>query len=290
MTSSAWQTFLGLPPDAVPPASCRVALLPVPYDGTTSYGAGARGGPAAILAASAQVELFDLELAREPWQVGIVCLDEVEPAAAGPEALTRRVEQACREPLQRGQLLLTLGGEHTVTVGAARAAARQYGPLSFLQVDAHLDLRDTYQGSPLSHACTARRLLELGPVTCVGARVACPEELQVVQDHGLDPFWAHTLQGQPDSAWIQRVIDRLGPQVYVTVDVDGLDPSVVPATGTPVPGGLGWYPLLALLREVGRQRQVVACDVVELAPIPGQPASDFAAAQLAYKMVGYFTR
>jgi agmatinase len=281
-------TFLGLPPEACAYKSSRVVLVRAPYDGTTSYGAGARNGPAAIMAASTQVELFDLELEREICEVGIHTAPALLPSAAGPEDMVERVEKACAAPILDGKFVVTLGGEHSVAVGAARAAKARHGSLSFLQIDAHLDLRNSYEGSRYSHACAARRLLELGRVTAVGPRVACAEELECVRSRGLKPVWGHELTTLPQQEWIDRVIDQLGLQVYVTLDVDGLDPSVIPATGTPVPGGLAWHQTLALLRAVGEQREVVGCDLCELAPIPGHHASDFAAALLVHKMIGYF--
>jgi agmatinase len=204
--------------------------------------------------------------------------------------MIEQIEEACDGLLQDGKFIFTLGGEHNVTLGPARAICRQHSRVSFLQIDAHLDLRDSYEGSRYSHASIARRLLELGDVVQVGVRTACPEELEVIRTQGLDPLWAEELQRLPQQSWIERVLSRLGPKVYVTLDVDGLDPSVIPATGTPVPGGLSWYQTLGLLRAVSEQRQIVGCDLVELAPLAGQPASDFAAALLAYKMIGYFVR
>jgi agmatinase len=283
-------TFLGLSPEESTYARSRVVVVRAPYDGTASYGGGARNGPAAIMAASTQVELFDLELQREPCAVGIHAAPALAPSAAGPQDMVARVQEACAGPLHDGKFVFTLGGEHTVALGAARAAAKAHGPLSLLQIDAHLDLRESYEGSSYSHACVARRLLELGPLVQVGVRTACPEELDAVRTFGLRPFWGHEIHQQPDRAWIDGVVEALGPRVYVTLDVDGLDPSVIPATGTPVPGGLGWYQTLALLRAVGERREVVACDLCELAPVPGHQASDFAAALLVYKMIGYFVR
>jgi agmatinase len=281
-------TFLGLDPDCCTYERSRVVVVRVPYDGTASYAAGARGGPAAIMAASTQVELYDVELGREVCGVGVCALPALAPSAAGPEEMIARVEQACATPLSDGKLVLALGGEHSIALGAARAAARRHGVLSILQIDAHLDLRDSYEGTRFSHACVARRLLEIGSLVQVGVRTACPEELEAVAAHGLRPVWGHELARLAPEDLAARVLEQLGPTVYVTLDVDGIDPSVIPATGTPVPGGLGWYETLALLRAVGGQRRVVGCDICELAPIPGQVASDFAAALLAYKMIGYF--
>ncbi len=263
-----------------------------PYDGTTSYAAGTRNGPAAILAASTQVELFDHELGREPCSVGVTTLPSLLPSAAGAEAMVDAVEELCARPFADGKLVATLGGEHSIALGAVRAAVKARGPLSVLQIDAHLDLRDRYEGSRFSHACVARRLLELGcDLVQVGVRTACPEELEAIRAHGLRPIWGHELAATPDATWIARVLASFKRErVYVTLDVDGLDPSVIPGTGTPVPGGLGWYQTLALLRAVGAEHEVVGFDLCELSPIPGQHASEFAAALLAYKMIGYFVR
>jgi agmatinase len=283
-----YDTFLGLPPEDSNYENSRTVLIRVPYDGTTSYGSGARNGPAAIMAASTQVEFYDLELEREPCAVGIHTLPALLPSALGPGDMIDRVEQACLGPISDGKFVFTLGGEHSVSLGAVKALARHHEKFSILQIDAHLDLRDTYEGSPFSHACVARRLAELGSLVQVGVRTGCPEEIQAIIDLKLKPLWGYQIPTLSQSEWIQRTIEQLSPKVYVTVDVDGLDPSVIPATGTPVPGGLSWYQLLALLRSVGEQRQVIGCDLCELAPIPGQHASDFAAALLVYKMIGYF--
>jgi len=285
-------TFLGLPPERCTFDESAVVLIPAPYDGTTSYAPGARGGPAAIVAASAQLEPYDAELGREPAAAGVHTTPSFLPSAAGPEAVIGQVEQLCEGALAQDKFVVVVGGEHTVTLGAARAHARRRDELSWLQIDAHLDLRQSYAGTRFSHACVARRLLELGdgPLVHVGARVAAEEELVAARELGLEPLWAAELARQPRAEWIGRAVERLGDEVYVTVDVDGLDPSIIPATGTPVPGGLGWYDTLALLREVGRRRRVVGCDLVELAP--GDHGHDrrsaFAAATLLHKMIGYF--
>jgi agmatinase len=285
-------TFLGLEPERADYERAGVAIVRAPYDGTTSYAAGTRHGPAAILAASTQVELYDHELGREPCDVGIATLPSLLPSAAGPEAMVAAVEEACARPFADGKHTLTLGGEHSIALGAVRAAVQVHGPLSVLQIDAHLDLRDSYEGSRFSHACVARRILELGcDLVQVGVRTACPEELDAIRAHGLRPIWGHELAASRDEAFITRALASFRrDRVYVTLDVDGLDPSVIPGTGTPVPGGLGWYQTLALLRAVGAEHEVVGCDLCELSPIPGQHASEFAAALLAYKMIGYFVR
>ncbi|MCK5800924.1 MAG: agmatinase family protein [Deltaproteobacteria bacterium] len=315
-----FDTFLGLPQSACRYEDSRVVLLRAPYDGSTSYVAGARGGPAAILDASTQVELYDRELARSPSEVGIHTAGAILPAAAaGPEAVMAQVELLARDVVGDDKFPFLLGGEHSLTLGAARAVAEAHPGVSFLQIDAHLDLRASYEGSRYSHACVAYNLLDLlsrlrgdadapdapdapdasdasdsdagggGTLVHVGVRTACPEELAIVEAEGLAPIWGEDCAAEDDERWIARAIAGLGETVYVTVDVDGLDPSVIPGTGTPVPGGLTWYQVLHLLRAVGERRRVVGCDLMELAPGLGDHRSAYAAALLVYKMIGYFT-
>jgi agmatinase len=274
------------------PHRARVVLVPVPYDATTSSRPGARFGPEAILAASLQIEDHDLELNREPISVGVAVDDPLEPDISSPEAMVERVHSACRSWHEKGKLVCVLGGEHSVTVGAARAAAESRPSISFLQIDAHLDLRDSYQGSRYSHACTARRLWELGDVVAVGIRDGSAEEHRWVRENDAPIYWAQEIWARERSHgedWIDEAVEKLGPEVYVTVDVDGLDSSIMPATGTPVPGGLGYWQLLRLLRRAGERRRVVGFDICELAPLPSNPAPEFTAASILYKMIGYFT-
>ncbi|MCB9556802.1 MAG: agmatinase [Deltaproteobacteria bacterium] len=287
MDEPAFHTFLGLDPVETSYADARVVLLPVPYDATVSYGGGAKHGPAAIIAASQQIELWDVELGCRPANVGIHLLPDVAPNVAGPEPMAADIEAACAAAIKDDKFVFTLGGEHGVTIGAARAQASRHAELSFLQIDAHLDLRSSYERSPYSHACVAHHLLSMGKLVQVGVRCACEEELALIEQHDLRPFWAADLaRGAGD--WVEDVVAQLSSDVYVTLDIDGLDPAIMPATGTPVPGGLLWYDTLRLLRAVGERRNVVGCDLVEFAPIGGQQAWDFTAAQLAYKMIGYF--
>ena len=289
-------TFLGLSPDSCAYDDSRVVLLRVPYDRTACYRTGAAEGPSAIIEASRHLELWDVELQRQAIDVGIHTFSAIEPSADGPEVMSQKVESLCRAVAADNKFVFCLGGDHSISIGAIRACRQSSdGPISVLQIDAHLDLRDTFEGSRYSHACVGRRVLDLprhqgDPVQLVqvGVRSADGQELEVIQKHGLKPFWGWQIDSRPADEWIAEVVDQLGPQVYVTLDVDGLDPSVIDATGTPVPGGLGWYACLQLLRAVGQQRKVVACDVVELAPSLGSHASSFAAAQLVYRMIGYF--
>lgn len=270
-------------------------MLPAPYDGTASYGKGAVHGPRAILEASGQLERYDEELDRCPDQAGVYTLPALELQGLKPAAVVEAVRGAARPPLEQGRFLLTLGGEHSVTTGVLQALLEVRGgrPFSVLQIDAHADLREEYLGTPFSHACVMARANELGlPLVQVGLRALSAEEREYMRSHALEDgvFWAHRiLSAGRDERWMDEVLARLGDEVYVTFDLDGLDPSIMPATGTPVPGGLDWHTCLGLLRKTAARR-VLAADVVELAPLPGMHAPDFLAARLAYKMLGYFLR
>ncbi len=284
--------FLDLPPELSSWEDARFAVLPVPWDATCSWGTGTRLGPARLIEASAQVEWYDEELGRSPCDAGIVTLRPVEPVVSGPEATLAAVEAAARPVVAAGKVLVGLGGEHTVTWGLVQAIRAFHEPITVVQVDAHLDLRDTWQGSRWSHACVMRRLVESGvPVVHVGIRSGSEEEWALVDRLGLPVLRAREIAGRPAETWIPRVLDAVRTDaIYLTVDLDGFDPSVVPGTGTPEPGGLGFWEGLALLRAVATARRIVGFDVVELEPVPGSRVSEFAAARIAYKIMGYAGR
>jgi agmatinase len=277
------QNFGGLEPEFGALAAARAVVLPVPYDFTTTYQGGARLGPRAILTASQNMELWDEEIGAV-YRAGIHTLPELEPAAEGPGPMVARVEQAVAWILEQGKLPAILGGEHSITAGAVRAAARHHPALSVLQIDAHADMRDRYLGSPHSHACVMRRVREMVPAASVGIRSMSEEEAHHLERHPA-PLWSvrqfRALQGR----W-EPILSALSGEVFVTFDLDGLDPSALPATGTPEPGGLDWYEAVDLLRAVSERARIVGFDVVELAPLPGQVASDFLAARLVYRLIG----
>ena len=281
-------SFLAAPPEESRPEDCRVVVLPVPYDSTTSYMGGAREGPHAIIQASRHLEDYDIELGRETYQVGIHTLPELEPYVGGPEGMVDRV-QAAVEPFARdGKLVVVLGGEHTVSVGAARAFRAVHPELSVLYLDAHADLRDEYMGSPFSHACAARRIWEECPVVEVGVRSISQEERDFVNREGVRVYF-HDESSSP-AAWdAEEIASHLSGQVYVSIDLDVLDPGLMAAVGTPEPGGLSWSAVTDLLRTVCRRRSVVGFDVVELCPWAGPPSCASVAAKLAYKVMGYAT-
>jgi len=278
--------FLGVAAEEASLARARVVIIPAAFDQTTSYLPGTRFGPKAILEASRQVEFYDEELDREPFEIGVATLAEIDVEPADIEAGMRRLEEVAGEVAAQGKIPFTLGGEHSLTLAPVAALLRRYPALSVLQLDAHLDLRDSYQGTKLSHASVMRRIRELGaPTVAVGIRAVSREEADYVHKEKVPVHLGREIRAR--GLDVDAVLADLGNPVYVTVDLDAFDPAYVPGVGTPEPGGLTWDEGLRLLRAVCERRQVVGCDIVELCPIPGQPGSDFFAAKLVNKMIGY---
>lgn len=288
--SGHWSTFAnfgGVPTrSGGDPASSRIVIVQAPYEGSVSYGAGTARGPRAILDASLQVETRDEETGVDLEDLAYSLGPIVASDAADPETYAKRLEDAVRPLVQEGRVPFTLGGEHSISIGPIRAVREAHPGTHVLSIDAHADLRDSYSGSSHSHACICRRAHEDGPVTIVGVRSYSAEEAEYAKRaKGLRLISAHDVLSGAVS--VREIVASLEPKVYVTVDVDGLDPSVIPATGTPEPGGLRWWDVLELLRRVMKKRQVVGMDLVELAPVAGQHLSDFASARLAAKMITY---
>jgi agmatinase len=283
--------FLALPPELSTPENARAWVLPIPYEATTSYGAGTRNGPGAILAASRQVELYDREFDCEPVsRFGVHTLAPLATVYRSPEAMLETIETAVIGILA-GQpaphLLAVLGGEHSISAAVVRALAGSVAPgeLVAVQIDAHADLRDSFEGSSSSHACAARRIVEVCPVVQIGIRNLSEEEEQFrrTSDRVYTVF-AEELAG---GRYLDELADRVhGKVVYLTIDLDGLDPSIMPAVGTPEPEGLTWQQALGIVRVIVRSAaRLAACDLVELAPIPGLSSPDFLAAKLLYKVM-----
>lgn len=287
--------FGGLPGEVLERRPATYSILPVPYDLTASYASGMRNGPRAIIEASTHMELYDEELGCEPIDAGVETLPFLEPTALGPEEMIKRVRAAAASIVVSGRIPVLLGGEHSVTLGLVQALLDKYPGLSVLHLDAHADMRDTYQDSPFNHACVARRISELCPIVQLGVRSLSIEEAEFLKAAGrrgkkpaprIKTYYApEVLKGVP---W-GRIAGGLTDEVCVTVDLDVFDPSIMPATGTPEPGGLGWYDVLGILRAAMRSKRVVGFDVVELCPIPGNVAPDFLASKLVYKMIGYMS-
>lgn len=267
-------------------ARSRVAILPVPFERTTSYGKGAAAGPAAILRASQAMELWDEELESEPYRIGIATLPPFLPEAFDLEAALAELQAECHRHLRAGKFLVTLGGEHSLSIAPIRAARQVHGEIGVVQFDAHADLRAEYDGTPYSHASVMRRVHEDGiPHVAVGVRSLSTPEAELVRETNLPILWGHEL-GRAEARF-GSLIAALPPKVYLTFDIDYFDPALVPATGTPEPGGGDWRGTLGMLRALFEAKTVVAMDVVELAPFAPLPASDFIAAKLIYKCLGY---
>lgn len=281
--------FLGLDEEASAFETAGSVILPVPYQSTTSWGGGTRAGPGAILEASRYIELYDQELDSLPYRTGIHTLPALELTreGAGPAMKELGLAYARVAAAVEDRFLLMLGGEHSISAPAIRAqAARHQERISVLQLDAHADLRMEFEGTQSSHASAMARVIDVADVVGVGIRGISQEELEVARGaSGVTHVYADEMW--EGDGWMDRALSALGDTVYITFDVDYFDPSIMPSTGTPEPGGGEWYPTLRFLRRVFRERRVIACDVVELAPTPGLPAPDFTVAKLVYKLIGY---
>jgi agmatinase len=266
----------------------RAVIFPVPLERTTTYEHGTRNGPAAILKASQNMELYDEELELEPYkEIGIHTLPPIDTMDGTLDEVITELFTAQCGLLDDDKFPVALGGEHSITPPLVSAVAKKYKNLSVLQIDAHADLRDEYQGNPASHACAMRRVLEFCPAVQVGIRSLCVEEAQAIPHLRTKVYWANDIVRAPLKSWIAKVLTDLSPSVYLTIDLDGFDPSIIPATGTPEPGGLDWHQVTSLIRAVAQHKKIVGMDVVELMPLPGEHASDFLAAKLIYKSLGY---
>ena len=285
--------FLGLEGDPATWDAAGVVILPIPYESTVSYQGGTRLGPQAILEASRYIELYDQELDAEPGpEIGVCTLPALHLTSAGPEAAVRELRLAYDTILGAAgdRLVIGLGGEHSITSAPVNAyAARQPDGrrLSVLQFDAHGDLRLEYEGSPYSHAAVMARCIDCADLVQVGIRAITVEERQLIRDREGSVTTIFAEEMWNNETWIDRALGALGDDVFITFDVDYFDPALMPATGTPEPGGVDWYPTLKLLRRVFAEKHVVGADVVELAPQGGNAAPDFVVAKLVYKMIGY---
>jgi len=277
--------FMGIPKELSDAAAAKAAVLPAPYDHTTSFGGGSREGPTAIILASMQVEWYDEELGIEPCRAGICTLPFLEPDVSGPEAMICKVENAVEAVIKAGKFPILLGGEHSISLGPVRSLATHYRNLSVLVFDAHADLRNSYQNSPYSHACFSRRAQEICPVVQAGIRSLSQQEAKDLPQLNVRSFFAREIHSGLDMK--NELLKLLKDQVYISVDLDVFDPSVLPAVGTPEPGGLSWHQALEIMEFVFKNRDVVGFDIMELAPLPGMRGPDFIAAKLAYRMIGY---
>ena len=279
------QNFAGLSSPYSDLQTARVMILPVPYDSTTEWHSGAREGPQAIISASQYLELYDIELNREIYKVGIHTLPAVQPLLNSPEKMIERVYRISCELVEQGKFPVMFGGEHSLSLGMVQALKEKFGSVCVLQLDAHADLRDEYLGTKYSHACVMRRIYELCPIVQVGVRSISWEEKQFSTQNKMHTFYITT--SSSDLAPPEQIVTSLSDNVYVSIDLDVFDPSIMPAVGTPEPGGMQWYEVLNLLGYVTRHKRVIGFDLVELCPKDCTDSSAFLAAKLAYKFIGY---
>ena len=262
----------------------RVVILPLCYENAPSYGTGSEDGPLHILSASAQLEDIDEETSAFWGKAGIHTLPPLVPSN-DPKKAVNEMKRAAAAVLEKNKFLLSLGGDHAVSIGPIMAAAEIHPGIGVLQIDAHLDLRNIWNGSKYNHACVMRRVaddIEI-PFIQVGIRSFSPEEAEYVKKKKLKPFYAHRIDSS-DHYWISKIVHSLPEKVYMTIDLDGLDPSVLPGTGTPEPGGLSYRQLHNLIKAVGKERKVIAADINELAKIEGSQVSEYTAAKIATKI------
>jgi agmatinase len=278
------QTFAGLEPPYSGFKQARTVILPIPYDGTSEWRSGSRHGPQAIIDASQYLELYDLELDREICKAGICTLPHVEPVLSSPQDMIDRVYQVVKGLVHKRKFVVLLGGEHTLSLGAVRALKEAFPRLSVLQLDAHADLRDEYLGTKYSQACLMRRILEVCPVTQVGVRSLSREEKQFLTQNKLKPFYMSDLA---NGSSVGRIVDSLSEDVYITIDVDVLDPSIMPAVGTPEPDGMLWRQVMDIIGPVALRKHVVGFDLMEFCPGEAPASCAFLLAKLAYKLIGY---
>ncbi len=267
--------------------NAKFVVIPIPYDFTTTYMTGTRNGPMAMLSASTNLELFDDELKIETFKSGIFTAPFVEANLKSPLSSLREMEKAVEKYVRRSKFPVIIGGEHTVTLGAMKPLKKKFGTFSLLQLDAHGDLRDSYQGTKWNHACVSRRIWEMGiNVVQAGVRSLSEEEDRFIRKNQIKTYYAYEIKENPDGV-INAITANLEDKVYISVDLDFYDPGAMPAVGTPEPGGIDWFGGLEILSEVFKRKKVIGFDVVELSPITGLVAPDFFGAKLVYRLMGY---
>jgi agmatinase len=266
----------------------RMVVLQAPLEATVSYMKGTGRGPSALIRASHQVEYYDDELNAETFRNGIATLPPMRFSGKSLKACVQLIDDEVTRVLRAGKKPFLIGGEHTVSVGAIRACRRNHPDMTVLHLDAHTDLRDSYEGSPFNHACVMARVAEFCPFVSAGIRSLSAEEAVRISTQMLHVFDIHQMRSEP--AWAEKIISLLGDTIYITVDLDVLDPSLMPAVGTPEPGGMGWRECLDFLKRIFSEKKVVGLDMVELCPLPGAAHGVFTAAKMAYRLAGYWFR
>ena len=281
-------SFGGLNAQESDAASSQIVVIPVPYDSSTSFRAGSREGPNAMIGASRHLEDFDIELGKETYKVGIHTTEEIEPHMGSPEQMVDRVYRTVYPWAEEGKIISLLGGEHSISIGSVKALREIHPDLSVLYLDAHADMRDEYMGSKFSHACTARRIIEMCPLVPVGVRSMSEEEMDFVTSINLKVHFGGEMN--PVNNWdIDGILSSLSENVYISLDLDVMDLAIISGVGNPEPGGIDWNSMLSLIKAVSSEKRIVGFDLTELSPVEGSVASSFVAAKLAYKIMGYST-
>ncbi len=274
--------YAGIPDEFAQLDTAKVVLIPVPYDGTSTWGKGADKGPDAFLKASENMELYDIETETEVYQQGVFLAPAVTENSS-PEAMVQAVHNSTKNYIKKNKFVTLFGGEHSISIGTIRAFNESFENLTVLHIDAHADLRPSYEGTTCNHACAVHEASQTTNLIQVGIR-----SMDQIENSFLDPektFFAHDMV--QDEYWMDKAIDLMTDNVFISLDLDAFDPSILPATGTPEPGGLLWYETLAFLKEVFAQKNVVGFDIVELCPNANSKPSEFLAAKLYYKMLSY---
>ena len=274
------KNYAGIPDKYARLDDAKVVLIPIPYDGTSTWGKGADKGPDAFLAASENMELFDIETRTEVYKKGVYLAPPVTEDAS-PEKMVESVYKTTKNYLKQDKFVTLFGGEHSVSIGSIRAFNETFEDLTVVQIDAHADLRPSYDGSACNHACAVYEASKTTNLIQVGIRSMDVEELDHMDENQV--YFAHDLYED----WMDDAIGQMTPNVFITIDLDAFDPSILPSTGTPEPGGLFWYETLDFLRMIFKKKNVVGFDIVELAPNEKEKSSDFLAAKLYYKMLSY---
>lgn len=263
--------------------SAKVIVLPIPYETTSTYRGGTKDAPLSIIASSRFLELYDEEIEVETYKVGIYTLSELEINLGTFSSTINQIKKVVKQIISKNKFPVILGGEHSISLGCVQAFFEKYPDLCVLQLDAHADLRDSYQGTKFSHACVGRRILEIVPIIQVGIRsMSYEESIFIKNNSNVKIIYAKDFQKKKD-----EIINLLGKTVYLSFDLDFFDPSIMPTVGTPEPGGLFWYETLEFLKELNKKKNVVGIDIVELTPLSGVNHPDFLAAKLIYKLIGY---
>ncbi len=276
------RNYAGIPDEFAQLEKSKVVLIPVPYDGTSTWGKGADKGPDALLDASENMELYDIETETEVYKQGVFVAEPVSDLAS-PEAMVKSVHRVTKEYIKRNKFVTLIGGEHSISIGSIRAFNECFENLTVLHIDAHADLRESYGGTPFNHACAVYEASQQTNLVQVGIRSMDAIEMTVMDTE--KTFFAHDMVD--DEYWMDKAVELLTDNVFITFDLDALDPSIMPSTGTPEPGGLLWYETLEFLKQVFEEKNVVGFDIVELCPNERERSSDFLAAKLYYKMLSY---